>query len=211
MESVHEAHEREEEFEEGVEAGRAEERAVDAKKSRLNAMVAITVALLATFMAICKVKDDNIVLTMQKAKASSIDDWNYYQARNIRGELAQSVADQMRVARLSATGPAAAELDKQIKTYKDTAEYQGKKKEENKADAEKDDKQYESLDKHHDQFDLTDALLSIAVSLLAVTALTQKRWLYAVALVPTAAGVFMGLAGLLGWPIYLERLTKLLS
>ena len=31
----------------------------------LNAAVAITVALLATFMGICKVKDDNIVQAMQ--------------------------------------------------------------------------------------------------------------------------------------------------
>ena len=30
-------------------------------RARLNSMVAISVALLATFMAICKVKDDNIV------------------------------------------------------------------------------------------------------------------------------------------------------
>ena len=37
---------------------------------------------------------------------------------------------------------------------------------------------------------------------LAVTALTHKRWLYWIALVPTAGGVVMGLAGLLGWHIH---------
>ena len=50
--------------------------------------VAITVALLATFMGICKVKDDNIVQAMQQAQADKIDHWSFYQARNIRQEIA---------------------------------------------------------------------------------------------------------------------------
>jgi uncharacterized protein DUF4337 len=39
----------------------------DARARRLNSWVAITIALLATFMALCKVKDDNIVQAMQQA------------------------------------------------------------------------------------------------------------------------------------------------
>ena len=46
--------------------------------SRLNAIVAVTVAVLATFMGICKVKDDNIVQAMQQAQADKIDHWSYY-------------------------------------------------------------------------------------------------------------------------------------
>ncbi|MDH4393116.1 MAG: DUF4337 family protein [Aquabacterium sp.] len=38
-------------------------------EARLNATVAITVAVLATFMGICKVKDANIVQAMQQAQA----------------------------------------------------------------------------------------------------------------------------------------------
>jgi hypothetical protein len=38
-------------------------------KSNLNRWVAVTVAILATFMGICKVKDDNIVQAMQQAQA----------------------------------------------------------------------------------------------------------------------------------------------
>lgn len=44
-----------------------------------------------------------------------------------------------------------------------------------------------------------------------MTALTHKRWLYAVAMVPTAFGVLMGLAGLLGWHIHSDLLARLLS
>jgi hypothetical protein len=41
----------------------------DRKVALLNTCVAITVALLATFMGVCKVKDDNIVQAMQQAQA----------------------------------------------------------------------------------------------------------------------------------------------
>ena len=62
--------------------------ALEASGARLNAAVAITVALLATFMGICKVKDDNIVQAMQQAQADKLDHWAYYQARNLRQEVA---------------------------------------------------------------------------------------------------------------------------
>jgi hypothetical protein len=46
------------------------------RAARLNALVAITVALLlATFMGICKVKDDNIVQAIQQAQADKPDHW----------------------------------------------------------------------------------------------------------------------------------------
>ena len=39
-----------------------------AQYRKLNSFIAITIALLATFMGICKVKDDNIVQAMQQAQ-----------------------------------------------------------------------------------------------------------------------------------------------
>jgi hypothetical protein len=54
-------------------------------------------------------------------------------------------------------------------------------------------------------------MLALAISLMAVTALTQKRWLFVLALFPTVFGVVMGLAGLLGWHLHPNLLTKLLS
>lgn len=43
------------------------------KSNWLNPAMAITVALLSTFMGICKVKDDNIVQSMQQAQADKLD------------------------------------------------------------------------------------------------------------------------------------------
>jgi hypothetical protein len=53
--------------------------------------------------------------------------------------------------------------------------------------------------------------VAIAISLLALTALTHKRWLYVLALFPTALGVLFGLAGLLGWHIHSDTISRLLS
>ena len=64
--------------------------AVDRSVARLNTWVALTVAILATFMAVCKVKDDNVVQAMQQAQADRVDDWGYYQARNLREEVASA-------------------------------------------------------------------------------------------------------------------------
>ena len=54
-------------------------------------------------------------------------------------------------------------------------------------------------------------MLALAISPLAMTALTQKRWLFVLAMVLTLFGVVMGLAGLFGWNIHPNVLTRLLS
>ena len=178
---------------------------------RLNMLVAITVAILATFMGICKVKDDNIVQGMQQAQANKLDHWAFYQARNIREEIAKSTIVQLRLAALnrSATEQDAYQLTN--KEYEKIAADQSKKKEELKAQAEQDQKDYDAANFKDDQFDLSDALIAIAISLLAVTALTHQKWLYWAALIPTFGGIFMGLSGLLAWNFHPDAVMRLLS
>jgi hypothetical protein len=183
----------------------------DEQRVRLNNWVAVTVALLATFMGICKVKDDNIVQGMQQAQADKLDHWNFYQARNIRQDLATATVAQLRLAAAGA-GPAQQEgYRAAIASYEALADEQAKKKEALQAQAEADQKTYDALNYRDDQFDLSDTLVALAISLLALTALTHKRWLYAVALVPTFFGVLMGLAGLFGWPLHPDAIARLLS
>src|SRR5262245_54104649 len=95
-------------------------------RSRLNTLVAVTVALLATFMGIGHVKDDNIVQAMQQAQADKIDNYAWYQARNIREEIGRTAAAQLRAERAASPPVAQAEFDRQIalceKLEKDQAE-----------------------------------------------------------------------------------------
>ena len=181
------------------------------KLAWLNPAVAITVALLATFMGICKVKDDNIVQAMQQAQADKLDHWQFYQARNIREEIAKSTLTQLRLQALSAPVKLRDAFDEQIRTYENLAKDQSQKKNEVKDQAEKDQATYDALNFRDDQFDLSDASIAIAISLLAVASLTQLPWLYLLALVPSGFGVVMGLAGLIGWGIHPDTLIKLLS
>src|SRR5438552_11150427 len=81
----------------------------DRERVRLGSWAAVTVALLATFLGVCKVKDDNIVQAMQQAQADRLDHWNFYQARNIREEVAAATAAELKLA--AAAAPAARQDD----------------------------------------------------------------------------------------------------
>src|SRR5215831_10998547 len=99
-----------------------------ANRARLNSMVAISVALLATFMAICKVKDDNIVQAMQQAQADKIDNFSWYQARNIREDLDRATVAQLQAALSTASPEKQSAFQEQIKTYQTMAQEQEEKK-----------------------------------------------------------------------------------
>ncbi len=181
------------------------------QSARLNMWVAITVALLATFIAICKVGDGNLVLAMQQAQADRIDDWSFYQARNLRQELAEATLADLRAAQARAGAAGRAELAPMLARYEGLAKEQAGRKDSLRLAALDDQRRYEALDRRHDQFDLSDTLIALAISMLALTALTHQRWLYWVAMAPTGLGVLMGLAGLLRWPIYPDAIARLLS
>ena len=179
--------------------------------SWLNPAVAITIALLATFMGICKVKDDNIVQGMQQAQADKIDHWAFYQARNVREEIAKATLIQLKIQAISSTPAQMPLYQQQIIAYESLAKEQALKKEELKSQAETDQKTYDALNFRDDQFDLSDACIAIAISLLAVASLTQLPWLFALALLPSAFGVIMGVAGLGGLSLHPQALIQLLS
>jgi len=183
----------------------------DRARARLNTRVALTVALLATFLGVCKVKDDNIVQAMQQAQADKLDHWNFYQARNIRQEVAAAAVTQLKLAAAGASGAQQEGYRAAIASYEAIVVDQTKKKEDLRLQAEQDQRTYDALNYRDDQFDLSDAMIALAISLLALTALTHKPWLYNLALVATVGGVVMGLAGLLGWHLHPDALSRALS
>lgn len=182
----------------------------DQAKQRLNNTVAITIVLLVTLMGIFKVKDDNICQAMQQAQANKIDAWSWYQARNIREEVLHSASLQLDAqGKLQPSGQAV--LSEQSKTFRALAKDQNIKKAKLQKEAQGYDDEYNALNFRDDQFDLSDALLSIAVAMLAVTSLVQKRWLYLLSLFPSAFGIIMGFAGFFGWAIHPDALAKFLG
>ena len=193
-----------------------EELQEDAKEhkehERLNGFVAVTVAILATFLGICNVKDDNVVQAMLAAQAEKIDQWNFFQARNIREEVMRATVEQLTVERVAQTDPGKiAALDASIKKYTDMAESQKIKKEEQKALAEQAQVTYDKLNYKDDQFDLAEASIAIAIALLAITALTHIWWLFWLSMIPSVFGLMIGGAGLLGLPFHPDFLIRPLT
>jgi uncharacterized protein DUF4337 len=181
-----------------------------AGESRLNSTVAILVALAATFVALASVKDRNLTLGMMQAQAKAVDTWNYYQAKSTKQNLAEATLDEL-VALKGLTSPSGRELDKRIDDYRSQAGRYEHEKEEVKTQAEGYERRYEMLNARHDDFDLSDASMSVAIALLGVTALTRKRWLMGVAAVFLGIGVLFGMAGFLNWNLHVDALMSWLA
>lgn len=183
----------------------------EAKDKAFNRRVAITVVALSIFMGLCGVKDGNIVQAMQQAQSNGVDAWGEYQATKTKLHIDETALAQTRF--LAAVGGArvadattieAARLDKEV------AKYQGEIPK-LKALAEGYQRQYDALNVHDDQFDASDALISIAVSIAAVAALVEIPAALYAAWGFGALGVIMGLAGFLGWSLHSDTLSKLLG
>ncbi|MGE5097258.1 MAG: DUF4337 domain-containing protein [Betaproteobacteria bacterium] len=180
----------------GIHVHGAHEHAVEheAHKGGLGQQVAIFSAVLATIGAIVSFlgghtqnqallhKNDAV---LERAEAS--DQWNFYQAKSQKQNLAE-------IAATLATNPRDVELYKQ-----EAARY---KKE--KADIEKTAREHEAkykafneksekaLHPHH-FLAISMTLLQIAIALASITVLTQKRWLLAGAALSALGGAVLGI------------------
>ena len=177
---------------------------------RMNDLVAVTVVILTVFMAISKVKDDNINQAMQKAKSDSVDGWAEYQATRIKLHGDENGLAILRL--LESSG----NIDK-VLAEKQTAEYEAdikkyqERSRETMAKAKALEAEYERLNFHDDQFDMSDAFLSIAVALAAVASLVDAYWLLYVAWGSGAFGLLMGVAGFVGLNLRPEWIASLLG
>jgi len=184
-----------------------------ARESNLNSLVAVMVAVVATFMALCNIKDGNVGQAMAQAQSRTVDAWSYYQAKSVKESLAEAGRDQLSAFRLTLTTrtPERDALDRQIAEYQSQADRYEKEKAEIKREAEGDERQYDELNVHDDQFDLSEASFSVVIALLGVTALTQKRWLLGVVAVFLLIGFVFGLAGFFEWSLHPNAVMSWLS
>jgi hypothetical protein len=146
---------------------------------------------------------------MALAKADAVDSWAEYQAGRIKLHMDEDILATLKLApppgaTAEATAAEMARLQKQIDKYEAKSAGLMKKAKDNEA-------LYEELNVHDDQFDLSDALLSIALALSAVAALTSIMWVLYTGWVFSAAGLTMGISGLLGWSLHIDFLSSLLG
>ncbi len=182
-----------------------------AARNRLNDWVAVSVAILSAFMAVTKVKDDNIVQAMLQAKSDAVDTWSEYQSKRIKQHLAEVGLKQTQALVVISPERGKVVLAGQQNDYRANIARYAAEEETLKKTARGFEKDYNDLNYRDDQFDMSDAALSLSLALMAVTALTGKRKLFAFSWLFGGFGVVMGLAGLLGLSLHPDWLTRLLS
>jgi transcriptional regulator with XRE-family HTH domain len=181
----------------------------DSEDKRLNKLVAVTVVILSVFGAITKVKDDNIVQAMQKAKSESVDAWAEYQAARIKLHVDENGLTQTRL--LDTIGVDKTMSAKEIAEYESDLKKYKARSAETMAKAKALEEEYDRLNFRDDQFDFSDAFVSIAVALSAVAALADAWWLLYIAWGSSAIGLTFGIAGFLHLNLRPEWLSQLLG
>jgi hypothetical protein len=184
----------------------------DAANDPLNRRISIIVALSATFLSICNIKDGNIVQAMQQAQADGVDTWSYFQAKSTKEHVGlAAVAELTAIEAGMPEGEAKRTVDALLATWKaDAARYE-KDKHEVEAKARGFEARYNALNLRDDQFDMAEATLSLAIALMGITALTRQKWLLGVGSSFAAFGCFMGVAGFAEWPFHPNALAAFLS
>ena len=177
---------------------------------RLNDLVAVTVVILSVFMAVSNIKDNNIGQAMQKAKADAVDAWAEYQASRLKLHVDENGLGQLRLLETAGNfdkalaAKQAAEFEADIKKYEVRSR-------ETRAKAEGYEKEYDRLNFRDDQFDMSEAFLSIAIALSAVAALVDSFRLLYIAWASGGMGLFFGFAGFAGLNFRPEWLAQFLG
>ncbi|MBZ5856823.1 DUF4337 domain-containing protein [Flavihumibacter profundi] len=175
-----------------------------AEKNKINSRVALFVAITATFMALCNVKDGNIVQAMSQAQAHSIDAWSYFQAKSTKQSIAENTVELLRQQNAAGNETVINKYQEQISRYE-------KEKAEIKAQAEGFQKEYEDINLFDDQFDMTEALLTISIAMYGITSLTQKKWLLYFASGVSLTGIILGLAAFMKISLHSELISRILG
>ena len=175
----------------------------EVQRSKLNSWIAVLVAVTATFMALCNVKDGNIVQAMDQAQAHSIDSWSYFQAKSTKQSIAENTLQLLKLQDSS--------NNTLIKNYEVQVTRYDKEKAEIKSEAEGYQKNYDDLNLFDDQFDMTEALLTISIALFGIASLTQKRWLFYFAATLSAIGLVLGFTAFLKISLHSDFVSRILG
>ncbi|MGZ3424495.1 MAG: DUF4337 domain-containing protein [Polyangiales bacterium] len=121
------------------------------------------------------------------------DQWAFYQAKSLKGSLAQSEAEIV----MDSKPAVAAKFLEDSKRYKAEGEEIQKKAEHYEEQVKENNEECDHLMHKHHKFAITVTLLQISIALSAIAALTRRRELWFVGLATTGAGVVTFVLGLM--------------
>jgi hypothetical protein len=179
---------------------------------RSNNLVAVTIALLAAFVAVTTIKGSNVAQAMEQASAERNNSWAWYQAVRVREDMSTyELAHLERLARVERDGAEAQRLAAAIEEQNAEVGRVRARLEEVRQRALGAEAEHARLSGFDDQYDLSSALISIAMALLAVCLLIRTRWLFWFALLPGAIGIAFGATAMLNVAIEAEMIFAWLS
>lgn len=188
------------------------------KKDPSHTRVALAVALLASFIALSNIKSGNVFEAMQQAQAERNNSWAWYQAVRVREDMATYELANLkrleRAAQADATAAARTEvarLAEEIKTQDAEVVRIRARLDETRTRAQNAEKDYATLNVLGDQYDFADAMIAIAITVLAVSTLANVGWLFWFALVPGVVGVGVGVAAMAKIALPMQQVFALLG
>ncbi len=166
----------------------AEKDAHDGGRHSLSQWVAIFTAILAAFGAIVSYQGTHLMneVLLQKndavlEKAKAADQWNYYQAVSTKLHMME-LAITLAPTRAADFKEKIAKYEKQKVGIQHSATEMEKKSEAANTES-------AHLNRPHNDLEISMIFLQIAISLASITALTRRKWLFAVAALSAAGGV----------------------
>lgn len=183
-----------------------------ASESKLNSKIAIFVAITATFMAICNIKGGNIVQNMSKAQSKAVNNWSYFQSKSTKQNLSENMIELLNT-QLESTKDSAVrkDIEAKIAKYKEKVTRYETEKNQIKSDAEAQEKSYDDMNIFDDQFDMTEAMLSIAIAMYGLSALTQKKKLFYFALALSITGFTLGITAFMKISLHSDFIANILG
>ena len=163
----------------------------------LGQWVAIFTAILAAMGAVVGYQGNHlmheVLLKKNEAvlrKTEATNEWNHYQSVSTKAHLAELAQQLIPPER-------AAQLEEKIQKYGAQREELTAKARELDDASLRADREAAELNRPHARFALAMILLQIAISLASITALTQRKWLFAVAIISAAGGFGLCLSAVL--------------
>lgn len=153
---------------------------------RWSMKIALTTALIAVFAAITGLIAERKANEALIAQIQASDQWAYYQAKGIKGEIYNSAKEMLVAQGLSLPK----EKQEKIDRYKD-------EQSEIKAKAEELQNEANVNLAKHSKLSLGITLFQIAIAISAIAILTRRRFLWYISLVFSLAGILYLLLGLL--------------
>jgi Domain of unknown function (DUF4337) len=171
---------------------------VPTQPRQLDTLAAITAVIAVAILTVVQIKAGSVSSEALSAQGEMINNFNWFQARQIRQLVADATAVQLELAAREASPALRATLEAKARKFAVIAMQQNARKGEQRDNGAAAEARFKRLSAQSAQFDLAQAILTVSVAMFALVALTDKLWLYFFALVALSAGVVLGALAFLG-------------